>query len=471
MTDTITEDILNPSCADFDTEFYLKSPDFLNGKLRRENCYNPLIAHEISKLWNRDYSDFLINLIPVEMRLALQILRNYPYEAWKDVETSLKRGAGKFKEIHETGNWEFDQIQVILTAVLGNDEWKEKLRTPEDFCAALIGNELIRFYPPREKCLTDKEFLEKDQINKAEALSNIFSLAFNWQMSLGKVRQGIENEKTWTAGHVIGGLEDIYKALEKIRVPFIDFLQFRGIFELCHWLWRSQENTPPGYFQDIIYYPINRMEKMPPQGWNTFSTIFERPKDKLTEFYGTHADVDTSRIGAYGFKNPYAEIIQGNINENTFLNASELMIGEFMGRKKTAETRRTAEQKPVVMQEDTPNNAESFGNQKFHDSENSPNFEKPKKTVFVNITPYCSLNQHCKVLGLQNHSIFANSAAWKKLKETSPSQKRGHWTLYGLNGDELFGLYTNYCIRNNMISPDSPRELFKMYKNNGQSLD
>jgi hypothetical protein len=352
MTDTITEDILNPSSADFDTEFYLTPPDFLNGKLRKENCYNPLIAHEMKLFWNSDYSGFLMNLVPFEERLAVHILRNHlKKNECPDITSYLREGAGKFKEIHEKGNWEFDQIQMILTAALGNDEWKEKLRTPEDFCTALTGNKLIRFYPPREKCLTDKEFLEKDQINKAEALSNIFSLAFNWQMSLGNVRQGIENEKTWTAGHVIGGLEDIYKALEKIRVPFIDFLQFRGIFELCHWLWRSQENTPPGYFQDIIYHPINRMENMPPQGWNSFSTIFERPKDKLTEFYGTHADMDTSRIGAYGFKNPYAEIIQGNIKENTFLNASELMIGEFMGRKKTAEARRTAEQKPVVMQE------------------------------------------------------------------------------------------------------------------------
>lgn len=143
-------------------------------------------------------------------------------------------------------------------------------------------------------------------------------LNLEWFNSLKLIRGGIVQPNLQLT---VRGLERIFKAFQRLSIPFNHFLGFEGIFAQCHWFYRNGEQS----IQDVIFYPEldDKGRILAPSNWRLFDV--RRPKDILAGAFGGIQDRETQTIGALGFENPFAQILQNKIEPQTFKNAHEYL--------------------------------------------------------------------------------------------------------------------------------------------------
>jgi hypothetical protein len=164
-----------------------------------------------------------------------------------------------------------------------------------------------------------------------------------------QIRYGILNGQN--LNWIITGLWELYKAFLKYEKPLYDLLNYRGIFQNCRWFSRCNEITSIN--RDVIFYGAGK------NGWKEFLEPNETLRKRLITVFGKLADTKTEDIGALGFKNPLAEIlqakpdisdVQNNIGYDTFKNAWAYL--EYLGIMKKTENQEKKTNQPYAEQEE-----------------------------------------------------------------------------------------------------------------------
>ena len=130
-------------------------------------------------------------------------------------------------------------------------------------------------------------------------------------------------------GRALHALETLWKALQKAGIAFSDFVEFKGIFSECRWIWRTAPDSEP--IHDVIFNGDLF------DGWTEFIQPGNAPKDALIELFGDIINIKTEEMGALGFKNPLAQIIQNKIEPDTFANAKNKWFLALFRSQKAAE--------------------------------------------------------------------------------------------------------------------------------------
>ena len=159
--------------------------------------------------------------------------------------------------------------------------------------------------------------------------TEIIGLNSSYFSRLQIIREGIQK---LDHGWILTALENIWKEFGRVGIKLSDFLEFKGIFSYCRWIYNDASGHDP--IHDII------LSGDLFDGWEQFTN--SGPKWKITEAFGLTpdemADPESSK--------PIVRILQGKANEELFKLALERIDAEwFLKRKEIKKSEKINERK------------------------------------------------------------------------------------------------------------------------------
>ena len=141
-----------------------------------------------------------------------------------------------------------------------------------------------------------------------DTLSGLNSTYFN---ALRFIREGILQPELW---RVLQGMENLWKEFHRESITFSDFIEFKGIFAGCRWIWK--EGPDNELIHDVIFNGDHF------DGWKEFISIGDKPLWELGRAFGlTPEEVGNPEAAV----NPLAKIITREPDEALFESAKKYL--------------------------------------------------------------------------------------------------------------------------------------------------